>query len=211
MPLSYANAKLPQYVTQIKNHKFTPDIIEIPQGQKFKLIVKNLDKTAEEFESHDLKREKIILGNSKAHFVLGPLKPGKYKFFGEFNEDSAIGHIIVKSKDDRVMHYNPNRPKSQKQALKMLEDGIDKVGVILKKKSVDEYDLEAIHEISYSLEYGVDFLIEKQTAQQKSIIKKLDQNIQGLHHASEKSELSNSRIWLTKTSLSFKKVKNILN
>lgn len=89
-------AELPNYTTQIENHKFKPDIIEVPAGQKFKLIVKNLDKTAEEFESHDLRKEKIIGGGKSAIFIIRPLKKGTYKFFGEFNEDSAQGKIIVK-------------------------------------------------------------------------------------------------------------------
>lgn len=80
----------------IKDHKFVPDTFEIPAGQKIKLIVENQDPTPEEFESHDFHREKIILGNSKAVILIGPLKPGEYKFFGEFNEATAQGKVIVK-------------------------------------------------------------------------------------------------------------------
>jgi hypothetical protein len=94
--LTNVNAKLPVYKTQIKNHKFYPANIDIPVNEKFKLIVHNTDKTIEEFESHDLHREKIIKGNKKATFIIGPLKKGIYKFFGEFHEDTAQGTITVK-------------------------------------------------------------------------------------------------------------------
>ncbi|NBX02819.1 MAG: cupredoxin domain-containing protein [Alphaproteobacteria bacterium] len=80
----------------IKDHKFSPASVEIPADQKVKLLVKNQDATPEEFESHDFNREKIIPGNSQATIFVGPLKAGEYKFFGEFNEATAQGKLIVK-------------------------------------------------------------------------------------------------------------------
>lgn len=84
------------YKLEIKEHKFYPNELELPANQKVKLIIENLDATAEEFESHDLHREKIIQGGSKATIYIGPLKPGSYTFFGEFNPQTATGRIIVK-------------------------------------------------------------------------------------------------------------------
>lgn len=80
----------------IENHKFIPDELEVPTGEKFKLVVENKDKTPEEFESHSLKREKIIGANSTATIYLGPLEPGIYDFFGEFNPQNAKGKLIAK-------------------------------------------------------------------------------------------------------------------
>jgi len=85
----------------IENHKFTPEILELPEGRKIRITVHNKDATIEEFESIDLKREKIIFGNSKARVILPPLKEGEYKFFGEFHEDTAQGKIIVKKNRDQ--------------------------------------------------------------------------------------------------------------
>ena len=83
------------YELVIKDHKFSPSELKLPADQKIKLIVDNQDPTPEEFESHDLNREKIIAANTKATILIGPLKPGKYHFFGEFNMDTAKGDIIV--------------------------------------------------------------------------------------------------------------------
>jgi plastocyanin len=80
----------------IKDHKFTPAEITIPADTKVKLVVKNLDATAEEFESHSMHREKIIPGNGQAIIFIGPLGPGSYEFFGEFNQETAKGRVIVK-------------------------------------------------------------------------------------------------------------------
>ena len=46
----------------------------------------NEDSTPEEFESHQLNREKVIAAGSAASIFIGPLKPGKYAFVGEFHE-----------------------------------------------------------------------------------------------------------------------------
>lgn len=87
----------------IKDHKFTPEILTLPAGKKIVLIVENQDSTIEEFESIDLKREKVIFGNSKAKIILAPLKPGEYHFFGEFHEETAQGKLIItKQSDDNV-------------------------------------------------------------------------------------------------------------
>jgi plastocyanin len=90
-----ALAETPEYSIVIKDHTFTPAELKVPAGQKVKLIVDNQDPTAEEFESHDMNREKIINGNTKATIFVGPLKPGRYHFFGEFNMDKANGYIVA--------------------------------------------------------------------------------------------------------------------
>jgi hypothetical protein len=67
----------------------------VPAGQKVKLIVENQDATPEEFESHELNREKIVAPKSKVSIFIGPLKAGKYPFFGEFNQATARGLVIA--------------------------------------------------------------------------------------------------------------------
>ena len=60
-----------------------------------KLIIDNQDASPEEFESHELNREKIIPAKSKGVVYIGPLKAGKYPFFGEFNQATARGVVIA--------------------------------------------------------------------------------------------------------------------
>jgi plastocyanin domain-containing protein len=91
-----AHAEIEQYHLVIKNHQFTPDNLVVPAGKKVKLVVENQDSSPEEFESHDLDREKIITGNSKAFIYVGPLETGRYTFFGEFNPKTAKGTLTVK-------------------------------------------------------------------------------------------------------------------
>ena len=84
-----------EIVITIKDHQFTPAEIRIPAGKKIKLIIDNQDATAEEFESHELNREKIIAPKSKGSVYIGPLTAGKYPFFGEFNPATARGVVIA--------------------------------------------------------------------------------------------------------------------
>jgi hypothetical protein len=79
----------------IKDHRFVPSEVKVPAGQKVKLLVDNQDATPEEFESHELNREKVIAGKSKATIFIGPLKAGSYPFIGEFNEATAKGVVIA--------------------------------------------------------------------------------------------------------------------
>ncbi|KJV54744.1 cupredoxin domain-containing protein [Orientia tsutsugamushi] len=79
----------------IKDHKFEPSEIHVHANKRIELIIENLDDSVEEFESRDLKREKIIPAHSTVKIILPPLKQGSYKFFGEFNEETAQGVIIV--------------------------------------------------------------------------------------------------------------------
>ncbi|NJD25078.1 MAG: cupredoxin domain-containing protein [Betaproteobacteria bacterium] len=80
----------------IRDHRFEPEEITVPAGQKIKLVVHNQDATPEEFESHELNREKVIPAGAKATIFVGPLSPGSYPFFGEFNPKTARGKIIAK-------------------------------------------------------------------------------------------------------------------
>jgi plastocyanin len=79
----------------IKDHKFDPSQIKVAAGVPLKLTVKNLDATAEEFESRSLNVEKIVAGNASAIIRLRPLTKGSYRFFGEYHEDTAKGVLVV--------------------------------------------------------------------------------------------------------------------
>jgi len=70
-------------------------LIVIHAHHAIKLTVKNLDSTAEEFESKPLKVEKVIAGNATAVIRLKAQSKGSYKFFGEYHEKTAQGVLIV--------------------------------------------------------------------------------------------------------------------
>lgn len=79
----------------IKNHRFEPAELKVPASQRIKLTVHNQDAAPEEFESHSLNREKVIPAGAKASIFIGPLKPGRYAFVGEYHEATARGVVIA--------------------------------------------------------------------------------------------------------------------
>jgi plastocyanin len=85
-----------EFTISIKDHKFEPAEVAIPAGKKIKLMIENKDVTPEEFESYELNREKVVAGNSSITVYIGPLAAGRYPYFGDFNQATAQGIIIVK-------------------------------------------------------------------------------------------------------------------
>ena len=84
-----------EFSLTIKNHRFEPAEIRVPAGKRVTIYVLNEDPTPEEFESNSMKIEKIIPGKSKGLVRVGPLTPGRYDFFGDFNPDTAKGVLIA--------------------------------------------------------------------------------------------------------------------
>jgi high-affinity iron transporter len=81
---------------EFRQHHFVPDRIEVPAHEKFRLQVKNSDNTPDEFESAELKREKLVPPGQTITLFFGPLEPGEYHFFGDFHKDTARGVLVAK-------------------------------------------------------------------------------------------------------------------
>ena len=85
----------PEFRLVLKDHRFSPVELAVPAGQKIRLVIENLDATAEEFESYALNREKIVPAGGRIILYVGPLQPGRYEFFGEFNAQTARGWLVA--------------------------------------------------------------------------------------------------------------------
>jgi hypothetical protein len=96
LAIGSAAADTPSFNLTIRNHRFEPTEIEVPANQKIELRVINQDSTPEEFESNELHREKVVTGGQQITVYVGPLRPGTYEFFGDFNPSTARGHLIAK-------------------------------------------------------------------------------------------------------------------
>ena len=79
----------------IEKHAFSPAEIRVKAGAPFILVITNRDSTAEEFESKELRVEKVIPGHKTVRLRLPGLKAGTYPFVGEFHESTAKGKIIA--------------------------------------------------------------------------------------------------------------------
>ncbi|MDE2291245.1 MAG: cupredoxin domain-containing protein [Elusimicrobia bacterium] len=77
-------APMPEVRLTIKGRAFVPAELDVPAGVKFKLVVANEDGRPSEFESYVLNREQVVPAHGKTTVYLGPLKPGRYEFFDDF-------------------------------------------------------------------------------------------------------------------------------
>lgn len=94
-----SKAQTKEFYLTLESHVFTPSELKVPADKKVKLIIFNKDMVAEEFDSFDLNREKVLFPKRKSTIFIGPLKPGNYEYFGEYHPNSARGVIVVEVKD----------------------------------------------------------------------------------------------------------------
>ncbi len=87
---------VPLFKLVARDGKFEPAVLEVPAGKRFRVEIANENRKAIEFESKDLKQEKVIAPGAKATVTINALKPGEYKFFDEFNEATGQGRIVAK-------------------------------------------------------------------------------------------------------------------
>jgi len=92
------------------------------------------------------------------------------------------------SAEQRVSHYEAVEPKTQKEALSLLHSKIDAIRKVLKTEVLGTTELEAIHEISYSLEEAVDALNKDAEQKYQTILKEMGDAIQRIHFLSEHHE-----------------------
>lgn len=86
---------IPVVAIEFKDGAIIPARVEAPMGRAFRLEVTNSGAAASEFESKDLKREKIVAAGGKITLNFSDLKPGDYKFFDDFHPEAA-GVLVVK-------------------------------------------------------------------------------------------------------------------
>lgn len=89
-------AQADQLVTLvIQNHTFSPSTFEVPAGERFRIQLTSHDESVDEFESYDMKFEKIIVSGNTITVFAGPLHPGTYTFFDDYHPDQAKGTVTA--------------------------------------------------------------------------------------------------------------------
>ncbi len=90
-----AQAQNPTFSISIHDNGFDPPELTVPAGQKIELHVTNERTAASEFESAELRREKVVTPGQQITVYVGPLRPGTYEFFDDFNPQTR-GHLIAR-------------------------------------------------------------------------------------------------------------------
>ena len=79
----------------IKNHRFEPKTLTVKAGVKIAITVTNAGTERAEFESAELNREKVIAPGASTVIYVGPLAPGTYPFFDDFDQANT-GTIVAR-------------------------------------------------------------------------------------------------------------------
>ena len=80
---------------EMKDGVLTPNPLEVPAKKAFKLEIKNTGKTAAEFESKDLRKEKVVGPGKTVTIDFRPLDPGEYAYFDEYHEAMTKNAKII--------------------------------------------------------------------------------------------------------------------
>ncbi len=90
------SAELLTFQLEMKDGNLNPARIEVPAGQRVKIEIHNVGTSASEFESLELRKEKVLAPGAKSFVVIAPLRQGEYKFFDDFHLNMPAGVIVAK-------------------------------------------------------------------------------------------------------------------
>lgn len=88
--------ELPTFHVVVTDGVFVPNRIEVPVGQRIKLVLKNEGPGPLEFENDEMRIEKILGPGGTSFVVLPKLQPGEYEFIDEFNIGTGLLVIIAR-------------------------------------------------------------------------------------------------------------------
>lgn len=86
----------PVFTIKFADGKIDPPVLEVPANRRFKLILQNEGTTPVEFESNELRREKVLGGGTTSFIVIKRLDPGEYQFFDDFHLDTPPAKLIAR-------------------------------------------------------------------------------------------------------------------
>ena len=89
-------AELPTFQIVAKGGRLAPEKLDVPAGQRIKLVIKNEGPGPIEFENLDLRVEKVLSPGAQSFVVTPPLRPGSHTFIDEFHPDTGKMQLIAK-------------------------------------------------------------------------------------------------------------------
>lgn len=80
---------------EMKNGDLIPSVLKVPSKTIIRIKITNTGTQPSEFESTQLRKEKVLAPGANSILVIAPLKPGTYTFFDDFHISSTKGKIIA--------------------------------------------------------------------------------------------------------------------
>lgn len=86
----------PVFRIEFKDGATTPSRLEVPANTRFVLELHNAGQTPAEFESRELRKEKVLAPGVTSRLVIRTLDPGEYDFFDDFHPNAPPAVLIAK-------------------------------------------------------------------------------------------------------------------
>jgi Cupredoxin-like domain len=86
----------PVFRIEFHDGTVTPLRIQVPANRRFKIELRNSGATPAEFESNELRKEKVLAPDSTSVLVFRTLDPGEYPFFDDFHPDAPKAVLVAK-------------------------------------------------------------------------------------------------------------------
>jgi cupredoxin-like protein len=86
----------PVFRIEFKDGAVTPRRLEVPANHRLVLELHNVGETPAEFESRELRKEKVLAPGATSTLVIRTLDPGEYDFFDDFHTDAPPAVLVAK-------------------------------------------------------------------------------------------------------------------
>jgi hypothetical protein len=91
----------PVFVIEFNDGAITPLTTEVPANTRFKLELRNTGGSPVEFESLELRKEKVLGPGVISFVVIRRLDPGEYHFFDDFHVDMPPAVLVARELEPR--------------------------------------------------------------------------------------------------------------
>lgn len=86
----------PTFRIEFRDGVVAPQRLEVPANRRIRLELHNLGQTPAEFESRELRKEKVLAPGSSSTLVIRNLDPGEYDFFDDFHPEAPAAVLVAK-------------------------------------------------------------------------------------------------------------------
>jgi hypothetical protein len=89
---------LPEFRMTFKDGAIVPLETTVPANRRLKLVLVNVGDSPVEFESIELRKEKVVAPGVTTSIVIRRLSAGEHVFFDDFHPDAAQAKIIAQDR-----------------------------------------------------------------------------------------------------------------
>lgn len=95
-PVAAQAEEEPTFRIEFKDGAVSPDRIDVPANTRFRLELANVGLSPIEFESVELRKEKVVAPGTTTILVIRTLDAGEYSFFDDFHPGGPSAKLVAK-------------------------------------------------------------------------------------------------------------------